>query len=893
MSIFRRISNLFSRSRVNREIEDELKSHIEMRSADNISAGMPSEEARRDAAIRFGNASALKEHVMAADIALTFYRILADIRFAGRQLRRNPGFSVVVVFTLALGIGAVTAVYQVADEALFHPLPYRDANRIVMLWGNDRSKPDQRALLSANELREFSQSSIFDVIAGIDLKQLSFALTGAGKPRQISAAHVTPDFFKILGVPPLLGRSFRLNKHGESQDATAVISHALWKEHFHADPNVLGKSINLDGVAYTVVAVMPADFHFPIRYQDEDLQAWMPETLDPMIQDPVLRNAGTMLAFAKIPPGFSLQLEQQRLDAIHAQLLAHYPDVNQARVVGLYALNGELAGAHRTELFLLLGAVTVLLLIACTNVASLLLARGTARHQEMAVRVALGAGRRTLLQQLLTENILLACLGAFCALIVALIGVRVLSVYIQAQPGGYGFAHLLSTPSLGIATFHKSAFLFMTGILTITILLAGLAPALALSRADGLDAMKGQTRTSAAKQFTRWRSALLTGQISLSLVLAVGAMLLVRSFEKLVKVDPGFEVEHRLTYQLTLPAAKYPSDSVQARFFHNFLTKVETLPGVESAALIGGLPLTTWMKQGQFVPDTMSVSRAVEMPISQSRSVSTNYFSVMGIPFLSGHTFGEGTEENRPKEVVISQSLAKQYWPDTSAIGHHLKFDLDAKSPAYTIVGIVGDVRQNTLDKSTGAEYYVSYWNDSDRSMGLVVRTTVSGNSMQRAVQGALHAIDPDQPFAHVASFNQLVQEVARPQRTRFILLSIISGIALLLAAVGIFGLISYLVTQRAREIGIRLALGSGRGRVVLIVVKDAMKFVGLGISIGIVIALGLSSLMSNLLFGISAFDAVAYVASVVLLTALALAACILPAFRAASIDPAIALRAE
>jgi putative ABC transport system permease protein len=816
-----------------------------------------------------------------------------DLKFACRQLYRNPGFSVIAVLTLSLGIGAVLAVFQTADKSLFQPLPYPNADRIVMLWGHDRSTPDQRALVSAGEMQAFDQSKIFTAVAGIDLKQLSYALTGAGKPRQIAAVHVTPGFFQILGVQPILGQSFRSATAGEGNDTTAVISHHLWTEYFGSDPGVIGKTLDLDGQGYTIVAVMPADFNFPIRYQDENIEAWMPESLDPMLKNPVMRNFGAFLAFARMPGGVSLFGEQQQLNTIHDQLRAQFPAMNQSRVVGLYALTDELAGPHRTELFLLMGAVIILFLITCSNVGNLLIARGNVRSQELALRVALGAGRGALIRQLLTENILLACLGALGSIAVAAIGSRALSEYVQRQPGGAGFAHLLSAPALSDHGVSIETVLVMAGVLVVAILLAAAAPAAALSATRGLVAIGSQGRTTLGKRTNRMRTVSIVGQVSLSLFLAVGAMLLVQSFARFIKIDPGFQVENRVTYQVTLPVATYPSGPRQARFFNNFSQQVRALPGVESAALIGGPPLTSWMKMGKYLPDSLSVSRAADMPISQTRSVSENYFAVMGIPFLSGRTFKEGSEEISPAEVVVSKSLAAQYWPQTSAIGHTLKFDLDANSPAYTIVGVVGDVHQNTLDQNTGAEYYLSYWNKPDRSMGLIVKTPLDENVMAKEIEASLHSIDPEQPFAHVASFDELVHEASQAQRTRFILLSLVSGAALLLTAVGVFGLISYLVQQRTREIGIRLALGSGRGRIVFTALKDVMLLVFVGIVAGIVIALVLARFIEHLLFKMSAFSPVIYLEAVLLLIAVALAACAIPALRAAYIDPAITLRTE
>jgi len=838
----------------------------------------PSQSASRQE--RFGNRSLL-EHVS------------VNFKFAGRQLYRNPAFAIIAVLTLSLGIGAVLAVFQTTDKALFLPLPYPGANRIVMLWGHDRSTPDQRALVSAAEIQAFTQNKIFTAVAGIDLKQLSYALTGTGKPRQIAAVHVTPGFFQILGVPPLFGQSLASVAAGEGNDTTAVISYHLWTEYFRADPTVIGKPLDLDGHSYTIVAVMPASFSFPIRYQDEDIEAWMPESLDPMLSSPVMRHFGALLTFARMPPGGSLVREQEQLNSIQSQLRAQYPAMNQAREVGLYSLNTELASPHRTELFLLMGAVIILFLITCSNIGNLLIARGHARSQELAVRVALGAGRAALIGQLLTENVLLACLGALGSIVVAAISARALSEYVRRQPGGVGFAHLLSAPALSSHGVSIETFLVMAGVLVVAVLLVAAAPAVALSATNGLAAVGNQGRTTMGKRTHRMRTVSIVSQVSLSLFLAVGAMLLVQSFERFSKINPGFQVEHRLMYQLTLPLATYPSGSRQARFFDTFGRKVSALPGVESAALIGGPPLTSWMKMGKYLPDSLSVSRAADLPIAQTRSVSANYFVVMGIPFLSGKTFREGSEDNSPPEVVVSKSLATQYWPGSSAIGHTLKFDLDADSPAYTIVGVVGDVHQNTLDQNTGAEYYVSYWNNPDRSMGLIVRTPLNETAINKEIEASLHSIDPDQPFAHVASFDKLVQEASRPQRTRFILLSLISGAALLLTSVGVFGLISYLVQQQTKEIGIRIALGAGRSHIIFKTLKDVMLLVLLGIGIGIAIALALSRFIEHLLFRVSAFNPVIYFEAVMLLIAIALAACAIPALRAACIDPATALRIE
>lgn len=814
-----------------------------------------------------------------------------DLKFACRQLYCNPGFSVIAIVTLALGIGAVLAVFQTADKAMLQPLPYPDADRIVMLWGHDRSTPSQRALMSAGEMDAFGHSKVFTAAAGIDLKQLSYALTGAGKPRQIAAVSVTPGFFQILGVSPMLGEGFKADATGKGNNA--IISHHLWSEYFGGDAGIIGKTLNLDGRSYTITGVMPADFSFPIRYQDENIEAWMLESMDPLLNNPVFRHAGTMLAFARMPNGTSLFAEQQQLNSIHDQLRAQFPAMSQSRQVGIYPLSDELAGPHRTELLLLMGAVSILFLITCANVGNLLIARGNARSQELAMRVALGAGRAALVRQLLTENVLLAILGALGSVAVGVIGARALADYVRRQPGGAGFAHLLSPPSLTGHGVSVATILVMGAVLVVTVLLVAAAPAMILSAIRGSGAIGSQGRSTTGKRSNTMRMISIVAQVSLSLFLAVGAMLLVQSFERFMRIDPGFQVEHRITYQLTLPVAAYPSAARQAQFFSNFSQKATSLPGVEAAALIGGPPLTSWVKMGRYLPDNLAVSRAADMPTAQTRSVSENYFAVMGIPILDGRTLREGSEENSPPEVVISKSMAAQYWPHDSPVGHTLKLDLGADSPPYTIVGVAGDVHQNTLEQNTGAEFYFSYRSKPDRSMGLIVKTQLESSGMGREIEGALHSVDPEQPFAHVASFDEMVHEATRPQRTRFILLSLVSGAALLLTAVGVFGLISYLVQQRTREIGIRLALGSGRGRIVVKTLKDVMLLVFAGIGAGIVIALALAHFIEHLLFQVSAFNPVVYLEAIAVLVVIALVACAVPAIRASRIDPAITLRTE
>jgi putative ABC transport system permease protein len=804
-----------------------------------------------------------------------------------RLLRKSRGFVALAVITLGLGIGAVVAVFQVVNAALLHPLPYPDAQSMVVLWGGQRSNPATRTPIPPPDAADLEKSGIFSQVVSIDLRQFSFALTGEGKPEQIGAARVSPGIFTLLGADAALGRVFSSNDPDGERGTTAVISNYLWKERYGSDRSIVGKPITLDGTTYTIVGVMPPSFRFPIRYQNEDVEAWMSEA---PLTAPAMRGVGLMFVLARVKPGVSMPAAAQQLESFNAQLAAAFPDSHRNRMISLVPLTSELAGAHKTELLLLLAAVGIVLLIACTNVANLMLVRGSVNAKETALRVALGASRKDLILQFFSESVTLAVLGCAVGFSFAMIGTRLLVAVLQVQRGGAGVTNLLSAPALTIMNFNALVFLVAAGVLVVTVFLIGMAPALGLSRVHSLMTLQEQ-RASAGVSTVKLRSAFLIGQVALSLVLAVGAGLFARSFSSVLNVNPGFRVEHLLTYQFTLPSAKYPNDAVRARFYHRLLDNLQSLPGVESVSAIGGLPLTNWIVMNPFVPEGMAISSPADAPIGNYRAVSPDYFKTMGIRMLSGQTFSGRDDANAPKEVVINEALAYRYWPNTDAVGHHMKVGTDPASPSYTIIGVAGNVHQSALDQDSGAEFYLSYLESPARSMGIAVRTQVDPGSMLPLVQSALQSVDPDQPIAHVATMTELVQDAARPQRARFVLLGTVTTLALLIAAVGLFALMSYLVAQRSSELGIRMALGAPRTKIFWLVVGQGLRFTVIGILVGLVLAVVFASSMSALLFGISVFDPAAFAAAVVLLLLTAAVACALPAWHAARLDPTHALR--
>ena len=809
---------------------------------------------------------------------------------AVRLVRKSHRFVALAVITLSLGIGALVAVFQVINAAVLHPLPYPEADQLVVLWGGQKNAPSTRTPVPPPDIADLEKSGIFSDVVSVDLRQFSFALTGVGKPEQIGAARVSPGIFGLLGAQAALGRTFTKNDPPAELGTRAVISDYLWKRRFNSDISIVGKPITLDGTTYTILGVMPAGFRFPIRYQNEDVEIWMSE---PPINAHSMRGIGLMFVLARLTPGVTVGEAQQRLEVVNTQLAEAYPDTHRNRIIALEPLAQELAAPHRTELLLLIAAAGILLLIACTNVASLMLVRGSVNAKETALRLALGASRRDLIVQFLAESGTLAVLGTALGLALAGVATRLLVVVLHAQRGGSGVTNLLSAPALTLANFSPLVFVFTAAVLVAAVFLVGLAPAFGLSASKALSSLRESGRVSPGVSTVRLRSAFLVGQVALSLVLAIGAGLLVRSFSSLMQVNPGFRVGNLITYQFTLPVARYPEEAQRARFYRNVMDRIRPLPGVEGVAAIGGLPLTNWIVISPFVPEGLNIVSPADAPSGNYRAVSPDYFSTMGIPLVSGNTFSGRDDSNAPKEIVINQALARHYFPNRDPIGQRMMVGTDSSSPWYTIIGIVGDVHQSGLDQDSGAEFYLSYLESPARSMGLAVRTSRDPADMLPGVMGAVQAVDPDQPVAHVATMSELVRDAARPQRARLMLLGTVAAVALLIAAVGLFALTSYLVSQRSSEIGIRLALGAARNRIFWVVVGQGFRLTSIGVLLGLVLALVLLRSMATLLFGVSAFDLPAFSAAVVLLLLVALIACALPALRAARSDPMKALRNE
>lgn len=812
-------------------------------------------------------------------------KLLLDLRYSARQLWRTKGFSIAVVLVLTLGIGATVAVFQVIDSAILHPLPYPDANRVVVLWGADSSTPSNHAPISPPDVLDFAESGAFAAIAGIDLRQFSFALGGTN-PEQIAAARVSPDIFSVLGIQPMIGHSFTKD---EAAGTTAVISHDLWEQHFNSDPQVIGKTVSLDGVIYTIVGVMPSSFHFPVRYQNENVQVWMSEKLT---TDASMRGFPLIFTLARLKPEISLSEAQQQIQAINSQLAKNFPDTHKDHITLVLPLASDFAGRSRTALLLLFSTVAVLLLIGCINITNLMVARSNARMQETSLRIALGANRASIIRQVLAECLIITALGILCGIAAAYGFARVLSVAMQAQQEGTGVSRILSAPALGGAGFNSTAMLFVAGVFAITIFLIGLVPVLESSRSYQAGALQSQSRSSGGVRSNRIRATLVVAQVGLSLVLVIGAGLMARTLFNLMHVDLGFRTDHLLTYQLTLPAAKYPSPSQRGRFYQSLIEGIAQQPGVQSVAAIGGLPLTNWVVVGPFIPEGIPISPR-DKQLAHTRPVSETYFTALGIRVLRGQVFSPHSDTDQPRDIVINETLARRYWPTSDPIGQHVKLSPKPDSPSYTIIGVVADVHQTALDEDSGAEYYASYLESPARSMGVVVRTTVDPATMRSQVARAVQSIDPDQPIAHVASMDEIVRDSSSSQRTRMMLVGSVAGLALVFTVVGILGLVAYVVSQRIREIGIRMALGAGKKVIFANILFQGLRLALAGIVLGLMIALGFARLTSSLLYGVTPFDLVTYAGAAIIVLGSAVAASLLPAMRAAGMNPMDALRHE
>jgi putative ABC transport system permease protein len=881
--LYRRARALLRSESIHREIDEEMRFHIEMRAEENVRRGMTPEEARRDAERRFGKLPRLKEQGYEVRGGRWLESLWQDCRYGARSLRRSPVFTVAALFTLALGIGANTAIFSVVEAILLRELPYRNADRVVLVWENNRLRGKPHNVINPGNFLDWrEQSGSFDEMAAfVDQR---YNLTGGGEPEEIPAQATTPNLFQLLGAEPALGRALTPGDGAPGSEEVAVISHGLWQRRFGGTPDVVGKVVTLNGKAVTVVGVMPHDFKWFIKENSlsgKPAEIWVPMATSEQWR--TTRRGRYMAAVARLKPGASFEQAQSEMNTVAARLEEQHINFNKGWGVSLVPLRDQLAGEIRPALLVLLGAVGFVLLIACVNVANLLMARSAGRRKEMAVRAALGAGRLRIVRQLLTESMLLAVFGGALGLLLSRWCVEAL---VALSP-----PNLIGAGQVGV---NLTVLAFTLAVSLVTGAAFGVAPAIEMSRLNLSGSLKESGRGNVGGgRARRVRSALVVAEIGLALVLLVGAGLMVRSFLRLQAVNPGFEASNLLTMRVMLPQAKYPEAGKKVEFFRQAVGRIGTLPGVLSASAVSALPFADLGAATSFTIEGRPEPSAGDKPVTDVRVADENYFRAMNIPVVAGRAFTEQEAVEDRKVAVINETMARKHFPGEDPVGKRITVAMAAEPAPTEIIGVVGDAR---YDKLEGELRPMVYWTPPQltySSMTLVVRTAGDPEGLALAAVREIQAVDKDQPVADVRTMESWLAESTARTRFGTLLLTAFAGVALILAAVGIYAVISYSVAQRRNEIGVRMALGAQAGDVLRLVVGQGMRLVLAGVVLGLLGALALTRVMSGLLYGVGATDPATFAVNAALLTAVSLVACYIPARRATRVDPMIALRYE
>lgn len=823
--------------------------------------------------------------------------MLSEIKVALRGLAKSPGFTGIAIATLALAIGANSAVFSLINALLVRPLPYHEPSRIALIWEQFATQGLDRIPCSPPEYQDLEK----EFESGTGLAAFNYAAFNLGSgdlPERITGAEVTPSLFPLLGIEPIKGRTFAREEQGEGRDDVIVISQRLWQRRFNSDPMLVGKTLLLNGRSYTVIGIMPATFEFPIplfgiqgnTFADR-VDVWKPVAFTATeLKERGNRSYGLI---TRLKPNVSPKQAQAELDKIISDWIQTYSDNYKGGGFGakIYPLQDQVVGGMRKGLAILLGAVVFVLLIACANLATMLLARASARERELAIRVALGAGRWQLLRQMLTESVLLALAGAAIGIFLSIWGLELLK-----QIGAR------TVPRLAEVNVDLVVLIVTAVVAVGTGILFGLIPAFASAKPELTEALKegGRSSTTGARR-NHVRNSLVVAEIALALVLLVGAGLLLKSYARVQNIDAGFDRNNVLTAEIDLPALKYPGEgspdynhgAAILNFWSEALRRVRQLPGVEAAAATVVLPLSGSNTDSSFAIEGRSVGGKEPTPDEELRTITPDYFRVLRTPLLRGRFFTEADNlVDAPRVVIVNEALAKKYWPNEDALGKRITFS-DPRKPDpkwLTVVGIVQSIRHRGLDIEPAPENYLPLARDPEHHMVLAVRSAEDPRSLASAIRREIQSIDPDQPLANVRTLENVTAESVAPRRLSMVLLAVFAGVALLLASVGIYGVISYLVVQRTHEIGVRMALGAQRRDVLQLVVGHAAKLLLIGTAIGLVLALFSTRALSALLYNVGAFDVATFVFVTLALGAISLLASYIPAVRATRADPMIAL---
>ncbi len=874
-SLIRRWRALFHKQEFENELDDEMRFHLEREIEQNMSNGMSPEDARFAALKSFGALDQSKEQCRDARGVGPLENTLRDISYSLRVLLKSYAFTIVVVLTLALGIGANTAIFSFANGILLRPLPYSQSDRLAVLDEAALKRGiDSMNVSYPNFLDWREQNKVFEDI-GVHFGTSRFALSGAGEPVEIRGTRVSSGLFEILRVSPQLGRTITADEDRPQQDAVVILGHDLWQRNFGGDPNIIGQKIVLSNRPRTVIGVMPRGFRFP-----EISELWVPLALTPQT---FTRTDHGLSAIARLKDGVTFTEAQAEMNNVAARIEQANPVTNEGMGVKVMSLHDNLVGDYRQALLILLGVVGCVLLVACVNVANLMLARATARQKEFALRAALGASRWRIMRQLLIESLLLAVAGGVLGFVLSMLALRLLLSAIPIQ--------LPYWMNFGI---DLRVLVFTVGITLLTGAIFGAIPAVQSSRVDLNDTLKEGGRGAIGFR-GRSRSLLVVTEIALSLVLLVGAGLMIQSFMRLRHVNIGLDATHVLTASVILPSAKYRADEQRATFFKQLVERMRNVPGVEAASATSTLPLNgdTWGRS--LTVEGFPVLSVGQAPMIQHTVVMPGYFRTLGIALLYGRDFTEADSPDAPPVTIIDERLAREYWPNDNPVGKRVRFGPpEDNEPWHTIIGVVRTVRHQRMQEDTRKSVYLPHSQVPVNSMVLAARTTsVNPRDVAGAMRGAVAQIDPDQPVSRIMTMEEVVAESIWQPRLYATLFSVFAGGALVLALIGIYGVMAFLVQTRTHEIGVRMALGATARDVFKLIVGRGMKLTIIGVVIGVGGAIALTRLMHTLLFNTSATDPITFIVISLLLSLAAFFACYLPARRAAKVDPLVALRYE
>ena len=895
-----RFANFAIRRKTDQRLREEMEDHLARQSEENLRAGMAPAEARRQAVLKFGAAEALRQEYHSEQGLPFIDNLLQDVRFALRMFAKSPGFSAIAILTMALGIGATTAIFSLVDATLLHPLPYPHPEELVRVEDNLPGADTPDAGISIPEFKDMQRSGIFQQVV---LQIFGSAnLTGLSQPSRMQYEGVSPAYFAMLGVKPQLGQTFDPQDQTPGFTQDVVISDGLWKRAFGGDPHIVGRSLRGDNDLYRVIGVMPPDFRDPGRTVGErNTEQWAALGFD---EDPARRaNRGLRLpleAVGRLKPGLTLRAAQSQMDALVASLRKQFPDdypADSRWTVRLVPLKENLVGNVRQSLMLLLGAVALVLLICCLNVANLLLARASARSREMALRQALGAARTRLVRQLLTEGLLLSLLGGLSGLAILLC---TKSFFLRLIPE--------SLARLNHLSINWTVMLFALAVSIAAGVIFGLAPARQAGRLNLAGTLRVEGRGSkGSTEQTRTRRVLVVTEFALSLMLMLAAGLLLRSFWDLYKAPLGFNPRHVMSVQLWLPSPNddkrdiYATAVQEAVFARELLRRSRLLPGVREAALGSepSIPLRHDRNASPLIVEGRE-TRSKQPPLVERSQVTPEYFHLLGIPALRGRLFNDGDDENAPQVAVINRAMAETYWPDENPLGKRLKVGRgragvgqSASKTWITIVGVVANARTESLTSMSVPQIYLSLYQETPKELAIFLRGDLNASTIPEEVRAMVQSVNPELPVFGAQTLGDAVSASLEQRRFSMEIVAAFAITALLLAALGIYGVISYLVSERTQEIGIRLALGARRGTILQMVLRQGMGLAMAGAGLGLVGSVIVSHLLAGLLYGVMPTDPLTFVGVTLALTCVALAACYIPARRAMRVDPMIALKYE